>query len=133
MRLHAFTCGWLTGPTGLFLDGEHGTIRMPVPAFLIEHPKGNVLFDTACTPTSGTIRRAGSASSPTCSARRSPRTTTSPPASPSAASRPTGWRTSCCRTCTSTTRAGFRACRTRASWCSAATGKLASTPTSPAR
>ena len=29
MRLFAFTCGWLTGPTGPFLDGEHGTIRMP--------------------------------------------------------------------------------------------------------
>ena len=50
MRLFAFTCGWLTGPTGLFLDGEHGRIRMPVPAFLIEHPKGNVLFDTGLHP-----------------------------------------------------------------------------------
>lgn len=50
MRLFAFTCGWLTGPTGLFLDGEHGTIRMPVPAFLIEHPQGVVLFDTGMHP-----------------------------------------------------------------------------------
>lgn len=50
MRLHAFTCGWLTGPTALFLDGEHGQVRVPVPAFLIEHPKGSVLFDTGLHP-----------------------------------------------------------------------------------
>ncbi|MEW6272705.1 MAG: N-acyl homoserine lactonase family protein [Thermodesulfobacteriota bacterium] len=50
MRLFAFTCGWLTGPTGLFLDGEHGRLRVPVPAFLIEHPRGNVLFDTGMSP-----------------------------------------------------------------------------------
>jgi glyoxylase-like metal-dependent hydrolase (beta-lactamase superfamily II) len=50
MQLFAFTCGWLTGPTGLFLDGEHGTIRMPVPAFLIRHAQGDVLFDTGLHP-----------------------------------------------------------------------------------
>jgi N-acyl homoserine lactone hydrolase len=50
MRMFAFTCGWLTGPTGLFLDGEHGSLRMPVPAFLIEHPQGHVLFDTGMHP-----------------------------------------------------------------------------------
>jgi N-acyl homoserine lactone hydrolase len=46
MRLHAFTCGWLSSPLGLFLDGEHGRLRAPVPVFLIEHPRGSVLFDT---------------------------------------------------------------------------------------
>ena len=50
MRLNAFTCGWLTGPTGLFLAGEHGRLRLPVPAFLVEHPKGRVLFDTGLHP-----------------------------------------------------------------------------------
>jgi glyoxylase-like metal-dependent hydrolase (beta-lactamase superfamily II) len=50
VKLYAFACGWLTGPTGLFLDGEHGTIRMPVPAFLIRHPQGDVLFDTGLHP-----------------------------------------------------------------------------------
>ena len=50
MRLHAFTCGWLGAPLGLFLDGEHGTIRVPVPVFLIDHPKGRVLFDTGLHP-----------------------------------------------------------------------------------
>ena len=50
MRLHAFACGWLTGPTGIFLEGEHGRLRLPVPAFLIEHPRGRVLFDTGMHP-----------------------------------------------------------------------------------
>jgi glyoxylase-like metal-dependent hydrolase (beta-lactamase superfamily II) len=45
-RLTAFTCGWLTLPLAFFLDGEAGSIRAPVCAFLIEHPKGLCLFDT---------------------------------------------------------------------------------------
>jgi N-acyl homoserine lactone hydrolase len=54
MRVLPFTCGWLTGKTKLFLDGEHGRLRVPVPAFLIEHPKGLVLFDTGLHPEVGT-------------------------------------------------------------------------------
>jgi N-acyl homoserine lactone hydrolase len=50
MRLHAFLCGWLTGPSALFLEGTRGRIRVPVPAFLIDHPKGRVLFDTGMHP-----------------------------------------------------------------------------------
>ncbi len=50
MRLFAFTCGWLSAPLGLFLEGEHGRLRVPVPAFLIEHRKGRVLFDTGLHP-----------------------------------------------------------------------------------
>jgi len=50
MRLHAFTCGWLTGPRGLFLQGEHGKLRVPVPVFLVDHPRGRVLFDTGLHP-----------------------------------------------------------------------------------
>jgi len=34
----------------LFLDGVKGKLRVPVPAFLIEHPKGRVLFDTGMHP-----------------------------------------------------------------------------------
>jgi glyoxylase-like metal-dependent hydrolase (beta-lactamase superfamily II) len=45
-RLLAMTCGWLTGPLGNFLAGEHGKLRVPVPAFLIDHPRGKVVFDT---------------------------------------------------------------------------------------
>ncbi len=50
MRLFAFTCGWLTGAAGLFLDGAAGRLRVPVPAFLIDHPRGRVLFDTGLHP-----------------------------------------------------------------------------------
>jgi N-acyl homoserine lactone hydrolase len=50
MRLFAFTCGWLAGSTGLFLEGADGVLRVPVPAFLVEHPKGHVLFDTGMHP-----------------------------------------------------------------------------------
>jgi N-acyl homoserine lactone hydrolase len=50
MKLHAFTCGWLDGPTGNFLAGEPGRLRVPVPCFLIEHPQGAVLFDSGLHP-----------------------------------------------------------------------------------
>ena len=53
MRVHALTCGWLTGPAGLFLDGASGGLRVPVPSVLIEHPRGTVLFDTGLHPTLG--------------------------------------------------------------------------------
>jgi len=46
MRLFAMTCGWLTGPLGNFLSGLTGEIRVPVPCFLIDHPKGLALFDS---------------------------------------------------------------------------------------
>ncbi|HYB11995.1 MAG TPA: N-acyl homoserine lactonase family protein [Myxococcota bacterium] len=46
IRLHAFTCGWLTGGLGNFLAGEHGRIRVPVPCYLVVHPRGTALFDT---------------------------------------------------------------------------------------
>jgi len=50
VRLFAMTCGWLTGPLGNFLAGEEGRIRVPVPSFLIDHPKGKVLFDSGMHP-----------------------------------------------------------------------------------
>ncbi|MBL6952545.1 MAG: N-acyl homoserine lactonase family protein [Alphaproteobacteria bacterium] len=46
VRLFAMTCGWLTMPMRNFLDGEEGEIRIPVPAYLIDHPKGQALFDS---------------------------------------------------------------------------------------
>jgi len=46
MRVLAFTCGWLTGPLSNFLAGEDGRLRAPVPCYLIDHPRGKVLFDT---------------------------------------------------------------------------------------
>jgi len=46
VRLLAFTCGWLSGPRALFLDGATGGVRVPVPVFVVEHPRGRVLFDS---------------------------------------------------------------------------------------
>jgi glyoxylase-like metal-dependent hydrolase (beta-lactamase superfamily II) len=53
MRVFAFTCGWLTGPLGLFLQGLHGRLRVPIPAYLIDHPKGKLLFDSGLHPGAG--------------------------------------------------------------------------------
>jgi N-acyl homoserine lactone hydrolase len=50
MRVLAMTCGWITAPLEMFLTGEPGSIRVPVPSFLIEHPKGLVLFDAGIHP-----------------------------------------------------------------------------------
>lgn len=44
------TCGWLTGPLQGFLAGERGRLRVPVPCFLIDHPRGKVLFDSGLHP-----------------------------------------------------------------------------------
>ncbi len=43
-------CGWLTADAGTMLTGGSGPMRMPVGAFLIEHPQGNVVFDTGMHP-----------------------------------------------------------------------------------
>jgi glyoxylase-like metal-dependent hydrolase (beta-lactamase superfamily II) len=37
-------------PRGLLLEGERGQLRVPVPAFLVEHPKGRVVFDSGVHP-----------------------------------------------------------------------------------
>lgn len=46
VQLHAFTCGHLTLPRAMMLKGGEGMITVPVPAYLITHPRGLVLFDT---------------------------------------------------------------------------------------
>lgn len=47
LTVYAFTCGWLTLPASLLLAGEEGSLTVPVPAYLIEHPtKGRVIFDS---------------------------------------------------------------------------------------
>ncbi|HSQ05010.1 MAG TPA: N-acyl homoserine lactonase family protein [Burkholderiales bacterium] len=46
LRVYAFTCGWLTVPAALLLEGESGSLTVPVPVYLIEHPKGRALFDS---------------------------------------------------------------------------------------
>jgi len=46
LKLYAFTCGEITGDKAGFLEGETGKIKVPVPAYLIDHPKGKAVFDT---------------------------------------------------------------------------------------
>jgi N-acyl homoserine lactone hydrolase len=47
VRLYAFNCGWFQCRPGFFVEGDEGDyLRGPVPAYLIEHSKGRVLFDT---------------------------------------------------------------------------------------
>lgn len=46
LRLYAFTLGHLRGPLAHLLEGGEGEIELPIPAYLIEHPKGTALFDT---------------------------------------------------------------------------------------
>ena len=50
LSVHAFTCGHLEGAFGRVMEGGTGRIVMPVPVFLIEHPKGRALFDTGLHP-----------------------------------------------------------------------------------
>ena len=46
VKVYAMTCGWVTMPMNSLLEGEEGTLLVPVPSYLIDHPKGTVLFDT---------------------------------------------------------------------------------------
>jgi N-acyl homoserine lactone hydrolase len=50
LRVFALTCGHLTGDLGRLMEGGAGRIRVPIPAYLIEHPKGAALFDTGMHP-----------------------------------------------------------------------------------
>ena len=50
LRLYAMTCGHLTGELGHLMEGGEGRVRLPIPAYLIEHPKGTALFDTGMHP-----------------------------------------------------------------------------------
>ena len=49
-RLVPLECGRLTLALSFFLDGEEGTVTVPVPAYLIEHPDGLAVFDTGLGP-----------------------------------------------------------------------------------
>jgi N-acyl homoserine lactone hydrolase len=50
VNLFALTCGRLTGELGYLMEGGEGRVDLPIPAYLIEHPKGTVLFDTGMHP-----------------------------------------------------------------------------------
>jgi glyoxylase-like metal-dependent hydrolase (beta-lactamase superfamily II) len=46
LKLYAFTCGWLNLRRAFLVEGAEGRVNVPVPAYLIDHPKGRALFDT---------------------------------------------------------------------------------------
>src|SRR6266850_1612902 len=46
VKLYAFTCGTVTGEFAHLMEGGEGDITVPIPVFLIEHPKVRALFDT---------------------------------------------------------------------------------------
>jgi N-acyl homoserine lactone hydrolase len=50
LKLYAFTCGTVTGEFAHLMEGGDGDITVPIPVFLIEHPKGRALFDTGLHP-----------------------------------------------------------------------------------
>ena len=50
VKLYAFTCGAVTGEFAHLMEGGEGDITVPIPVFLIEHPKGRALFDTGLHP-----------------------------------------------------------------------------------
>ena len=50
VSVYAFTCGELEGEFSRVMVGAEGQVTMPVPVFLIEHPKGKVLFDSGLHP-----------------------------------------------------------------------------------
>lgn len=46
MKVYGFVCGWLAAPMEAFVEGGEGMAKVPVPAYLIDHPKGRAVFDT---------------------------------------------------------------------------------------
>lgn len=53
-EIYAMTCGHLTAPLEQFILGGEGSVRVPVPCFLIDHPQGKILFDSGMHPAAGT-------------------------------------------------------------------------------
>ena len=50
VKLYAMTCGRLVGRLKDMIEGEDGPVTLPIPSYLIEHPKGRALFDTGMHP-----------------------------------------------------------------------------------
>jgi glyoxylase-like metal-dependent hydrolase (beta-lactamase superfamily II) len=46
VKLYAITCGHLTIPTAFLLAGREGATRVPITSYLIDHPRGRVVFDS---------------------------------------------------------------------------------------
>src|SRR5689334_17190030 len=61
IKLYAMTCGHVTCDLGHLMAGGEGRIRIPIPAYLIQHSKGVALFDSGMHPDcqSGPAARVG--------------------------------------------------------------------------
>jgi N-acyl homoserine lactone hydrolase len=46
VKIHPMLCGYLEVEALSLLKNEPGRIKIPIPGFLIEHPKGRAVFDT---------------------------------------------------------------------------------------
>ncbi len=46
IRIHPMVCGWLEVDARFILAKQPGRLRLPIPSFLIEHPRGRAVFDT---------------------------------------------------------------------------------------
>ncbi|HXW83357.1 MAG TPA: N-acyl homoserine lactonase family protein [Candidatus Binataceae bacterium] len=46
VRIHPMVCGWLEVDARNILADQPGRWRLPVPSYLIEHPRGRAVFDT---------------------------------------------------------------------------------------
>jgi hypothetical protein len=62
VKLYAMTCGRLVGRLKDLIEGEDGPVDLPIPSYLIEHPKGRALSTPACTRNCAATRRVASAS-----------------------------------------------------------------------
>ena len=65
VKLYAMTCGRLTGALANLMEGGEGEVILPIPAYLIEHPKGSVLFDSGAIPPAVPVPASASGSSST--------------------------------------------------------------------
>lgn len=50
MRVRGFCCGWLEMDRSGLINGEEGSLRVPIPAYLIEHAGSLVVFDAGLPP-----------------------------------------------------------------------------------
>ena len=50
LRVRSLECGFVGADLGTMLEGQIGHIRMPVAAFVVEHPNGTLVFDTGMHP-----------------------------------------------------------------------------------
>jgi len=52
LRLHVFNTGWaITSERSLYLGGDNTMRTLPVQCFVLEHPRGLLVFDTGLCPT----------------------------------------------------------------------------------